>query len=250
MAWLKLIFFILVANFITGVINKVIGLLILKEVPVAWISFAVSTYLAYKILISLINKFPDNYNKHKGWLWIIYLLGPLGLFGYYVYLSDSEIAQTVYPSSAIFLDVLAGGILSFFVSEKITEKAKNDRLQKRRIAEAKAEAAAEAEAEAEARVEAKAQAKARDEANRQAAAEARAENTTQQSHSSKGSSLKNQAQNIDEKHYEAALLEYSDDQIVTSTYAKALVLNKGDEEAAKWTYVQLRAEKLQESEET
>ena len=248
MAWLKLIFFILVANFITGVINKVIGLLILDEFTVVCIAFAVSTYIAYKILVSLINKFPDNYNKHKGWLWIIYLLGPLGLFGYYVYLSDSEIAQTVYPSSAIFLDVLAGGILSFFVSEKITEKAKNDRLQKRRIAEAKAEAAAEAEAEA--RVEAKAQAKARDEANRQAAAEARAENTTQQSHSSKGSSLKNQAQNIDEKHYEAALLEYSDDQIVNSTYAKALVLNKGDEEAAKWTYVQLRAEKLQESEET
>jgi len=248
LAWLKLIFFILVANFITGVINKVIGLVILDEFTVAYISFAFSTYLAYKILVSLINKFPDNYNKHKGWLWIIYLLGPLGLFGYYVYLSDSEIVQTVYPSSAIFLDVLAGGIVSFFVSEKITEKAKNDRLQKRRIAEAKAEAAAEAEAEA--RVEAKAQAKARDEANRQAAAEARAENTTQQSHSSTGSSLKNQDKNIDEKYYETALSEFSAGQIVNSTYSKALVLSKGDEQAAKWTYVQLRAEKLQEMEET
>ena len=248
MAWLKLIIFILVTNFISGTVNKVIGLLILEKVPVAWIGFAVSTFLVYKILVSLINKFPDDYNKHKGWLWIIYLLGPFGLFGYYAYLFDSEMAQTIYPSSAIFIDVLAGGIVSFFVSEKITEKAKNDRLQKRRMAEAKAEA--EAEAEAEARVEAKAQAKARDEANRQATADARAENTTQQSHSYTGSGLKNQAQNIDEKHYETALLEYSNDQIVDSTYAKALVLNKGDEEATKWTYVQLRAEKLQESEET
>ena len=261
MAWLKLIIFILVTNFITGMIGKAIVLFELEMSPILTITTAVvSTYLAYKILVAFINKFPDNYNKHKGWIWLYYLVSPLGLFGYYVYLTDREIAQTVYPYSAIFLDVLAGWIVAFFVSEKISKNAKNERLQKRRIAEAKA--VAEAEAEAEARVKAKteaeararaqteAEARARAEAMVQAKAEARAENRAYRSQPSSGVSQSDQDKNIDEKHYETALAEFSAGHIVNSTYSKALVLSKGDEQAAKWTYVQLRAEKLQEMEET
>ncbi|MDA8983295.1 hypothetical protein N9H20_02565 [Planktomarina temperata] len=251
MAWLKLIIFILVTNFITGMIGKAIVLFELEMTPILTITTAVvSTYLAYKILVAFINKFPDNYIKHKGWIWLYYLVSPLGLFGYYVYVTDREIAQIVYPYSAIFLDVLAGWIIAFFVSEKITEKAKNDRLQKRRIAEAKAEAEAEAEAEARVKAKTEAEARARAEAMVQAKAEARAENRAYLSQPSSGVSQSDQDKNIDEDHYETALSEFNAGQIVNSTYSKALVLSKGDEQAAKWTYIQLRAEKLQEVEET
>ena len=259
MAWLKLIIFILVTNFITGMIGKAIVLFELEMTPILTITTAVvSTYLAYKILVTFINKFPDNYNKHKGWIWLYYLVSPLGLFGYYVYVTDREIAQIVYPYSAIFLDVLAGWIVAFFVSEKISKDAKNERLQKRHIAEAKAEAEAEAEArvkakreaEARARAQTEAEARARAEAMVQAKAEARAENRAYRSQPSSVISQSDQDKNIDEKHYETAVSEFSAGQIVNSTYSKALVLCKGDEQAAKWTYIQLRAEKLQEVEET
>ncbi|MDB4200609.1 hypothetical protein N9792_05725 [Planktomarina temperata] len=244
MAWLKFIVFILVAKFTTNIITTIIGLYSgdffigftgsISFGPIVSLSLLslITIYTAYAIIAFLMNKFPDNYKPHQGWVWINFVVFPLCYYYYLYYTYEAEVFQTIFSGWALFFEVIAGSILSFLIGERISENAKNERTQKRRIAEAKAEADAEAEAEARAR------------------AEARAENRAYHSQPPSGTGQNNQDRNIDEKHYETALWEYSDDQIVNSTYAKALVLNKGDEEAAKWTYVQLRAEKLQESEET
>ena len=48
----------------------------------------------------------------------------------------------------------------------------------------------------------------------------------------------------DEVFYKAALDEYEDDEKVPETWAKALTLCKGEEQCAKWKYVELRVEWL------
>lgn len=48
----------------------------------------------------------------------------------------------------------------------------------------------------------------------------------------------------DEEFYKAALDEVEEDEKVATTWAKALTLCKGDTEAAKWKYVELRVEWL------
>jgi len=48
----------------------------------------------------------------------------------------------------------------------------------------------------------------------------------------------------DEQFYKAALDEYEENEKVPETWAKALTLCKGDEQSAKWKYVELRVEWL------
>jgi hypothetical protein len=240
LAWLKFIIFIVVAKFTTNIITTIIGLFSgdffigltgsISFGPIVSLSLLslITIYTAYAIIAFLMNKFPDNYKPHQGWVWISFVVFPLCYYGYLYYTYETEVFQAIFSGWALFFDVIAGSILSFLISERISENAKNERLQKRRIAEAKAEAEAEARARAE----------------------SRAENRAYRSQPSSGVSQSDQDKNIDEKHYETALSEFSAGQIVNSTYSKALVLSKGDEQAAKWTYVKLRAEKLQEMEET
>ena len=253
MTWLKFIFFIVVANFFVSIVNKLIGLgaLELELENAAIISFPVTAYLAVKIIATLVNKFPDNYDEYKVWLWLIYVLGPVALYSYYAYRFGVEITEIVYPGWTVVLNVLQGVVVSYFVGGRLTE-AKNNRLRKlsmakdeaefRKYAEAKAASEASAQDQAEAIAVIVAKGIAENEAR------TKAENKTYQSQSPTDSSQSNHDQNIDEKHYETALIEYEDDEMVQSTYIKALALNKGDEEATRWTYVQLRAANLQKEE--
>ena len=48
----------------------------------------------------------------------------------------------------------------------------------------------------------------------------------------------------DEQFYKAALDEYEENEKVPETWAKALTLCKGDEQSAKWKYIELRVEWL------
>ena len=57
--------------------------------------------------------------------------------------------------------------------------------------------------------------------------------------------LHSEARDIDdEQFYKAALDEYEENEKVPETWAKALTLCKGDEQSAKWKYVELRVEWL------
>ena len=52
--------------------------------------------------------------------------------------------------------------------------------------------------------------------------------------------------NTDEKYFHKATKEYDSNELDESIMSKALALSSGDEEKAKWKYIELRAERISE----
>ena len=140
MAWLKFIVFIVVAKVTTNIITTIIGLFSgdffigftgsISFGPIVSLSLLslITIYTAYAIIAFLMNKFPDNYKPHQGWVWINFVVFPLCYYYYLYYTYEAEVFQTIFSGWALFFEVIAGSILSFLISERISKNAKNERL--------------------------------------------------------------------------------------------------------------------------
>lgn len=229
-----------VATFLTTLIVRLIGLAVSGVTPQA-VNYVISPAIFVLVWPWIISWFRLSSNSSLTFYFAIWVIvAPFALWTYFNAQFSRDVVEQVFsqPNSA---DVMVGLLTTIFIwlrlkgiDESLWEEVSR---HKKHLAIRSQEEAMEKET-----------------SRRSSEQEKPVENLGKQSDASPvGKAKKPQEAHTlqppkdhlgDEAYYKLALDEFEENQKVPETWAKALTLSKGDEQSAKWKYVELRVERL------